>query len=59
MRLLLNITEAVSCFAAIVMLMAAAGMMDQGAEILVCVKLVVCSILLMVAGAGFSAWRRI
>lgn len=59
MRAVLDITAAALIFLAIVMLMAAAGMMDKGAEINVCVKLIFGSILALIAGAGFSAWRRI
>lgn len=46
-------------FLAIIMIVAAAGMMDNGAEILTCLKLLTGSVLALIAGAGFSAWRRI
>lgn len=45
-------------FLAILMIVAAAGMMDKGASVVVCIKLVAGSILSMIAGAGISGWRR-
>lgn len=53
MRAVLDITAAALIFLAIVMLMAAAGMMDKGAEILTCLKLLTGSTLAFIAGAGF------
>ncbi len=58
-QVILNTVTACFVFLAILMLAGAAGMMDQGAEIFTCVKLVAGSILAFVAGAGFAQWRRI
>ena len=58
-HLVIDTMAAVFVFLAIVMIVAAAGMMDNGAEITVCVKLVFGSILALIAGAGFAEWRRI
>jgi len=58
-HIVIDTMAAAFVFLAIVMIVAAAGMMDNGAEINVCVKLVFGSILAFVAGAGFAGWRRI
>ena len=58
-HIVIDTMAAVFVFLAIVMIVAAAGMMDNGAEITVCVKLVFGSILALIAGAGFAEWRRI
>lgn len=55
----INLTAAVFVFIAIVMIAAAAGMMDQGASVIVCVKLVTGSILALTAAAGIAEWRRL
>ena len=55
----INLTAAVFVFIAIVMVAAAAGMMDLGASIIVCVKLVTGSILALTAAAGITEWRRL
>ena len=56
---MINLATAVFIFIAIVMIMAAAGMMDLGASIIVCVKLVTGSILALTAAAGIAEWRRL
>lgn len=58
-HIVIDTMAAAFVFLAIIMIVAAAGMMDNGAEINVCLKLVFGSILALIAGAGFSAWRRI
>ena len=58
-QILLGAVAAVFTFLAFLMVAAAAGMMDTGAEILVCVKLIACAGLSMVAAAGFSDLRRV
>ena len=55
----INLTAAVFVFIAIVMVVAAAGMMDRGASVVVCVKLIAGSILALTAAAGITEWRRI
>lgn len=55
----INLTAAIFVFIAIVMVAAAAGMMDQGASVIVCVKLVAGSVLALTAAAGITEWRRI
>lgn len=55
----INFTAAVFVFLAIVMIAAAAEMMDQGASIMVCVKLVIGSMLALTAGAGIAEWWRL
>ena len=59
MRIVLNSMAALFVFLALVMIAAAAGMMDKGAEILICLKLVAGSLLAMVAAAGFADLRRL
>ena len=59
MRIILNCMAAALMFLALVMIAAAAGMMDRGAEILICLKLVAGSVLAMVAAAGFADLRRL
>lgn len=59
MRIVLNSMTALFVFLALVMIAAAAGMMDKGAEILICLKLVAGSLLAMVAAAGFADLRRL
>lgn len=56
---MINIVSAAFIFLAIVMVAAAAGMMDLGASIIVCVKLVTGSILALTAAAGITEWRRL
>lgn len=56
---LINLTAAVFVFIAIVMIAAAAGMMDQGASIIVCVKLITGAVLALTTAAGITEWRRI
>lgn len=55
----INLTVAIFVFIAIVMIAAAAGMMDQGASIIVCVKLIIGAVLALTAAAGITEWRRI
>ena len=55
----INLTAAIFVFIAIVMVAAAAGMMDQGASVIVCVKLIAGSVLALTAAAGITEWRRI
>lgn len=56
-NLVLNTLTAGFIFLAILMVAAAAGMMDQGASISVCVRLTAGGILAMIAGMGFAGWR--
>ena len=55
----INLTAAIFVFIAIVMVAAGAGMMDQGASVIVCVKLIAGSVLALTAAAGITEWRRI
>lgn len=55
----INLTAAIFVFIAIVTVAAAAGMMDQGASVIVCVKLIAGSVLALTAAAGITEWRRI
>ena len=55
----IDLTAAVFVFIAIVMIAAAAGMMDLGASIIVCVKLITGAVLALTAAAGITEWRRI
>lgn len=56
---MISIVSAVFVFLAIVMIAAAAEMMDQEASIMVCVKLMIGSMLALTAGAGIAEWRRL
>lgn len=58
-HIMINLAAAVFVFVAIVMVAAAAGMMDQGASVIVCVKLIAGSVLALTAAAGITEWRRI
>lgn len=53
-KYVLDIAAAAFIFLAIFMIVAAAGMMDQGAEILICIKLIVGSMLAVVVAAGLA-----
>ena len=59
MNYVLNTVAAAFVFLAVLMIVAAAGMMDLGASIIVCVKLVTGSILALTAAAGIAEWRRL
>lgn len=58
MNHVLNTVAAAFVFLAVLMIVAAAGMMDQGAEILICIKLIVGSMLAVVVAAGIAGLRR-
>ena len=57
-KFVLDMAAAAFMFLAILMIVAAAGMMDQGAEIMICIKLIVGSMLAVVVAAGLAGPRR-
>lgn len=57
-KFVLDMAAAAFMFLAILMIVAAAGMMDKGAEIMICIKLIVGSMLAVVVSAGLAGPRR-
>lgn len=57
-KFVLDMAAAAFMFLAILMIVAAAGMMDKGAEIMICIKLIVGSMLAVVVAAGLAGPRR-